>query len=244
VKGGGTITFSNIDITGSLRGFHAPAASLAGTLTADALGTVTLGSIDGNVNVAGAVANFTAGNLAGTFKTGGNVARLKFGDISGNVNIAGNLANLTALNISGSVYAGGILGHLKAAAVTGLIASAAQIVNLTATSVSGATVLAGANLGSDGVLNGTGTAQDTFAAGSIGTFHINGSISSSFIGAGVNPNDGTFGNAGDTAAGAGVIRNIFAKSVDTATHFEASAFGIARLGIKVNPTTDANFIVL
>ena len=102
-----------------------------------------------------------------------------------------------------------------------------------------ATVLAGANLGSDGLLGGTGAAADTFGAGTIGTLHVSGAInSSSFIGAGVNPTDGTFGNGNDTSAGTGLIKTIFAKSADSTTRFESSAFGIARLPAKVVVTTD------
>jgi hypothetical protein len=84
-----------------------------------------------------------------------------------------------------------------------------------------------------------------FGAGSIGNVHVTGVISSSFIGAGVNPVDGTLGNGNDTSAGASLIKTIFAKGgADAATRFEASAFGTAHLPTKVVATTDPRFIVL
>jgi uncharacterized delta-60 repeat protein len=246
VSGGKSVTFSNIDVTGNLRMLHAPAGILAGTLSVSgSAGNIMLGALQGNVAVTKGIASFAGGDLAGTFSAGGNVARLKLGNVSGNVDVTGNIASFSALDVSGSVYSSGKMNTVKVKDVTGSIVAASQIVNLAAVNLTGATILAGANLGSDGLLGGTGAAADAFGAGIISMLRVTGAISSSsFIGAGVNPTDGLFGNGNDTSAGAGLIKNIFARSADSTTHFEAASFGIARLPAKVVVTTDARFIVL
>ena len=86
-----------------------------------------------------------------------------------------------------------------------------MIANLTASSMTDATVLAGANLGSDGRLGGTGSAADSFAAGTIDALDVTGAISSSFIARGVAPFNGTFGSGNDTSAGVGLIKSIHAR---------------------------------
>lgn len=245
VTHGGTVTFSDIDVTGNLKGFHAPAGLLSGTLSVSgSVGNAVLGAIQGNVTIANGVSSFTGGNLAGTFSAAGSVGRLSLGAVSGNVDVTGNLANLSAGAVSGTIYSGGALGHAKVGSVTGQIVAATGIGSLYAASLDKATILAGANLGSDGLLGGTGSAMDTYGAGDIDLLHVAGAISASFIGAGVNPVDGIFGNGNDTSAGASLIKSIFAASADSTTRFESSAFGIARLPKKLVITTDPRFIVL
>ncbi len=156
----------------------------------------------------------------------------------------GNINNLSAGDVGGSIYCSGNLGHAKVRNLTGLLAAGIDITTLNAVNITGATILVGANLGADGQLGGAGTDADTFGAGLIGTIHSLGTIDSSFIGAGVNPVDGTFGNANDKAAGAGLIKLIIAKGGASNTKFEASAFGKARLPTKVDPATDGRFVVL
>ena len=110
-----------------------------------------------------------------------------------------------------------------------------------------ARILAGANLGADGAVGGSGADSDTYGAGAIGSVKIAGAITSSFIGAGVDPVDQTFGNADDTLAGTAAsdsIKSITAKSADQATRFEAGAFGKALLPKTINVTQDPRFKVL
>ena len=244
VIGGGTVSLSNIDVTGSLVAIHAPAAVVDGNVTATgSLGVVAIGDLKGDVTVTGNVGTLTTGSVVGTLSVGGNLGHLKAGNISGKVVVTGNILNIAAGNVSGEIYAGGNLLHAKVGAVTGLVAAASQLASLTATSLSSATIIAGAAL-PNGVLDLSG-GTDTFGAGTIGTLHVNGIISSSFIGAGVNPVDGAFGNGNDTSAGTSVIKTVVVKGgADAATHFEASAFGTARLPMKVVVTTNPKFIVL
>ncbi|HWE97712.1 MAG TPA: DNRLRE domain-containing protein [Tepidisphaeraceae bacterium] len=243
IKGGGTVTFSDITVTGSLKSMKAPAAIIAGTLSATGtIGTVTVGSIQGNVTSSAGIASLIGGDLAGTISATGAIGKLKLGNITGHIIAGGNIASLTAGNLSGSISAGGKIGALKLGVVTGTIAAASQLVSLTALSLSGATVLAGANLGSDGVVGGS--AGDTFGAGTIGAVKITGAITGTIIAAGVNPVDNVFGNGNDTAAGTGLIKSLFAKGGATGSHFEATAFGSIKLPKKVNPALDPQFVVL
>jgi uncharacterized delta-60 repeat protein len=243
IVGGGTVDFSAIDVTGNLNALHVAGGVVHGDVTVTgSLGNVMVGSLLGNLNVTGSINSLTTGAIPGTLSVGGNLVHLKAGAIAGKVIVSGNITTLTTGDVSGEIYAGANLTHARVGNVTGLIAVASQLASLTATSLTGATVLAGATL-PDGVLDLSGS-TDSFGAGTIGTLHVNGSISSSFVGAGANPVDGTFGNGNDTAAGSGVIRNIFAKGgADTNTHFEASVFGQAHLPKKV-ATIAPQFITL
>ncbi|MDB5299424.1 MAG: conserved repeat domain protein, partial [Phycisphaerales bacterium] len=228
VKGGGTIAFSDITVTGSLKSLKAPAGVVFGTLSATgAIGTVILNSIPGSVTSGVGIASITAGDLAGTISATGAIGKLKLHTISGHVIAGGNIASVTAGDVSGSISAGGKIGILKLGNVTGTIAAASQLASLTALSLTGATILAGANLGSDGVLGGS--SADTFGAGKIGAIKITGAITGSIIAAGVNPADNVFGNGNDTAAGPGTIKSLFAKGGATSSHFEATTFGSVKL---------------
>ncbi|HXE52682.1 MAG TPA: hypothetical protein VN541_06680, partial [Tepidisphaeraceae bacterium] len=107
-------------------------------------------------------------------------------------------------------------------------------------------LLSGANLGDDGAVGGTGTAQDHYGAGAIGTIKVTGGITSSFIGAGVDPVDTTFGNNNDRVIGgaASAIRSLTAKTADQSSTFEAGAFGKVRLPKTVSVFQDSRFKVL
>jgi hypothetical protein len=108
-------------------------------------------------------------------------------------------------------------------------------------------VLAGANLGTDGKLGGTGTAADTFAAASIAKFSVKGQLANAAVAAGVNPTDGAYRDTNDTVVGgtASRIGSISVKkSTDQSTRFEAGAFGKAKLPQKAVPGTDPRLVVL
>jgi len=245
VSHGGTVVFGNVNITGNLTKFSAAAGELTGTLAdSGTISNVTLGAISGTVSFADGFTNFTGGNLTGTFTSGGNVSSLKLGNISGNVNVAGNLSSVTAKTVSGTIYSAGELHTAKVGVLTGNIVSASEIASLSATGMTSAKVLAGVNLGADGLLGGIGSSADAFGAGTIDSLTVTGEIVSSFIGAGVNPVDGIFGNGNDISAGTGLIKTISAKSADDTTRFETSAFGVAKLPKKVMVATDPRFIVL
>ena len=244
IVGGGTVSFSNIDITGNVNSLHLPGSVVTGTVSASgSIGNLMLGDLQGTLNITGGLGTLTTGDLPGTISVGGNLGHLKAGKVSGKIIVTGNIVNLATGDVSGEIYAGGSLVHAKVGAVTGLVAVASTLTSLTAASLSSAIILAGAAL-PGGVLDLSGS-TDTFGAGTIGTLHVNGAISSSFVGAGVNPVDGVFGNGNDTSAGASLIKTIYAKGgADAATRFESSAFGTAHLPKAVDPEVDSRFITL
>jgi len=71
-----------------------------------------------------------------------------------------------------------------------------------------------------------GSAADVYGPGSILSLIVSGSVSNSFIGAGVNPVDGLFNDGDDRSAGGkSAIKAITIKgTLDSATAFESSAF--------------------
>jgi hypothetical protein len=245
VKGGGTVPFGDIDVTGSLKSIKASASTIFGTLTiSGSLGTATLGDISGNVAVAEGITSLTAGQLDGTLLAGGSVGKLKLGAVNGHINVAGNINSLTAGDVSGSIYTSGSLVSAKVGNVTGLIAAALVITSLQTLNITGATILAGVNLGADGQIGGTGLNADNYAAGDITTISAVGAIDNSFVGAGVAPGSSGFGSSNDTSAGTGLIKSISASGGATGSKFESSAFGTAKLPKKIDPATNPQFIVL
>ena len=130
-----------------------------------------------------------------------------------NVSVTGSLKSMTAktANLTGTLAVSGTIGTLALGAVTGTIAAAGgSIAALTAASLTDANILSGANLSSTG---------DTYAAGSIGSLTVSGTVTGSLIGAGY--------NASTTAVLGGessVIHTIVVKkSVDSTTRFIAGA---------------------
>jgi hypothetical protein len=245
VQGGGTVPFGDIDVTGSLKSIRAPASTISGTLTiSGSLGAAALGDITGNVAVADGITSLTADQLGGTLSAGGSVGKLKLGAVNGHINVAGNIASITTGDVSGSIYASGSLARAQVGNVTGLIAAASAITSLQTLNITGATIRAGANLGADGQIGGTGVNADTYSAGIIGTLRAVGAINNSFVGAGVVPGSSGFGSGNDTSAGASLIKSISATGGATGSKFESSAFGIVELPTKIDPATNPQFVIL
>jgi uncharacterized delta-60 repeat protein len=156
------------------------------------------------------------------------------GDLSGTLYVPGSLAALTLGTITGTgtstIAAAGSIGSISIAGVA-----------------TGATVLAGANLGSDALLGGTGSAADAFGAGAIGKITINGAVTNSTFGAGLDPSDGVLRSVNDSVIGGAASRigSVALKHpVDASTRFYAGAFGKIRAPKKVVPAAGTNFEVL
>jgi uncharacterized delta-60 repeat protein len=204
----------------------------------------------GDVTISGTLRSMTASNsdVSGTLHVTGAIGTANLGNISGGVWSGAGIANLSALDLTGDVFSTGAMGKVKFRKIAGTIASGGgAIASVTGASMDSARILAGANLGADGAVGGSGADADTYGPGAIGSVKIAGAITSSFIGAGVNPVDQTFGNANDTLAGSGasdLIKVISARSADQATRFEAGALGKALLPKLVNATQDPRFRVL
>ena len=125
-------------------------------------------------------------HLIRTLSSTGGIGMLFVASITGVVSSAAGIGSLRTGNFSGSISATGVLGMINLGKTSGVIA-ARQIKNFTAANLIDATILARANLGTDGQLGG---GDDIFAAGQFIAMKITGAIASSFIGAGVITTDG------------------------------------------------------
>jgi hypothetical protein len=186
--------------------------------------------------------------LLGNLHVTGAAGTIAIGDVTGNIFSGASIASVSAGNLKGTLFATDAIGRAKLTDVTGTIASGSGVIGkIFAASLNNARILSGANLGDDGLIGGIGASQDTFAAGSIGSLRVAGDITSSFVGAGVDPVDATFGNSNDKLAAAGsgtgvsTIHLLVARDADDASRFEAASFGQITLGKKVDPQTDARF---
>lgn len=198
-------------------------------------GRATFGDITVTGNLKSIIARTS--DITGTLSVTGSLGSAVLGNIPGNISVGGSIGNLSAGDLGGTLYSGGSIGNLKLGNVTGVIAAAGSIKNIRAKTLNKSKVLAGANLGSDGLLGGSGSAQDTFAAASIGNIVVSGAITGAFIGAGVDPVDAVYGNANDKSAGAAsLIKSVHAKSADNSTIIESSSIKVVSLPKKILAT--------
>ena len=159
----------------------------------------------GDVAVSGTLKlmNAKTSDLGGDLLRDGIDWELALGDVTGNIFSGASIAGVSAGALKGTVFATDSIGRAKLGEVTGTIASGGGVIgNILAASMTNVRVLSGANLGDDGLVGGTGASADGFHAGSIGLLKVTGDIASSFVGAGVDPVDATFGNSNDKAAAA------------------------------------------
>ncbi|HEY8749596.1 MAG TPA: hypothetical protein VIM11_16555, partial [Tepidisphaeraceae bacterium] len=206
----------------------------------------------GDVSVSGTLRSMSArtSDLLGDLHVTGSAGAITIGDVTGNIFSGASIASISAGNLKGTVYATDALGRAKLADVNGTIASGSGVIGrLFVASLNNARILSGANLGDDGLIGGTGAGQDAFHPGSIGSLRVSNTITSSFVGAGVDPVDSTFGNSDDKAATASpstpsVIKVLSATAADAASRFEAGAFGQVIIGKKTDPQTDSRFRLL
>lgn len=205
-------------------------------------GTGTASEVNGRLDIA-----ITATGTGGAFSihaTGGS--RLVTLD---NVTVTGSIRsmNAPAASIAGTLFVTGSIGTLRLAQVDGTIASGAgSIVSLNASSFTNASIFSGVNLGADDEVGGTGANADTYAAGTIGSLDVRGTVADSLIAAGIKPVDGDFLNANDTAidgASSGIGSIIVKGAVDAATHFAAGSFRRARIPLLADTATDPHFMV-
>jgi hypothetical protein len=165
-----------------------------------------------------------------------------------NVSVNGSLAsiNATSADITGTFAVSGEVKRVNVGTINGGTFSAgAAIGNMIVASLTNAKVLSGAMPGPDNAFAGSGDTDDVFSSGAINNLVVRGAITNSIIGAGVNPNDGVFGNGNDTiiSGAASRIGTLRAATADSASHFEAGAFGKVFLPQPVNPTTDSRFLI-
>jgi hypothetical protein len=156
---------------------------------------------------------------------------LKNVDIRGNISggtwiITGNAGDVDVHNIAGT-WAANITGDLKSLRVRGDAAGLLAAHNIKTMdfkhNVTGMMVLAGANLGSDAHLAGTGTAADTFTGGTIKDINIRGNFTNSTIAAGVNPTNTAFGDTDDVFLSPSKINHARVRGTTTNSSFIAAS---------------------
>jgi uncharacterized delta-60 repeat protein len=248
----GSATETSIGTFGTVAGQKKPATFGSGglkvTLKGGGTGQVFQDqSNPGQLRVA--LTGTTAKSVLGV-KGKGAAARLAVN----NVSTDGPLAKIVArnLDVSGTLFVNGpvtslSLGNVKGTAGSpATVAVAGAVGTFSALSLDNARVLVGANLGADQLPGG---GDDTFAQAEIGSVKVGGPITASFLGAGVNPVNGIFGDSDVVAVGGGASRIGLITSkgaVDATSAFAAGAFGkVKKLGKeKVNPATDPRFHLL
>jgi hypothetical protein len=167
-----------------------------------------------------------------------------------NVRSDGGLRSFNArlADVSGTFWCGGDLGSMAVRGVTGTIAAKGAIGTLSAGSdLTNAKVLAGADLGSDFRLGGTGSGTDAFEAASITRLSVRGKVEGSVVGAGLFPGNMILLDGDDTVVGgsSSSIGSInVRKGVDDATRFVAGSVGKARLPRTVDPASDPRFKIM
>jgi hypothetical protein len=88
-----------------------------------------------------------------------------------------------------------------------------------------AVILAGANLGTDVALGGTGTAADTFTEGTLEHLRVRGRVIDSQVFVGVDPGNGQFNDGDDIIVpGSGIKHLIIGSSIDASSKIISGAF--------------------
>ena len=176
-----------------------------------------------------------------------------------NVRAGGCAADITTPGrlVSLSVKGGDFTGHIVARSIGTLsFGSALRDSTITARSIGtvlvagdlvNSLVLAGANLGADFALGGTGANADTFGPGSIRSFIVLGSLTNSVAGAGFTPLDGKFGDANDGTIGGAASRLGAVRvrgQIDSLSRIGAGALPqfVFVNRAKFKPARDARFV--
>lgn len=245
----------------------------SGNIEAASIGKIqtTAGAFDADVTTSGAIGKITikGGGLTGQLvaQRFGPIA-ITLGDFSGELTSttpALTLDKLPALkslkvsqgDLTGDIRVLGNIGAIQLAAkatqlggnLTGASITAAKIASLiVAKNVANSVILAGADLGEDHSFGGTGGDADTFAAGSIGSVNIKGTVAGGIIGAGFSTTDSILKNGDDSITGgsASVIASLIVKGgADPGSYFAAGLFKKVPkfLGVAVDLNTDQRFLI-
>jgi len=167
-----------------------------------------------------------------------------------NVKVDGALKNITAptADLTGTFWVGGNVSKLSFGTVGGTIAASGSIGTLLiGGNADRATVLAGAHLGSDYRLGGTGASADTFSTASINKIDVRGEAIGSLFGAGLNRGNNVFLDNDDTVEGGDTSRiNLIRvrKGIDATTRFVAGFVGKVRTSTPIDLAEDDRFVVL
>jgi hypothetical protein len=184
--------------------------------------------------------NAASSTLTGQVHVTGSVGTAILKNITGSLLVDGSIGNLRAGDVSEDISAGGTIGTVQLGQVSGTIAAGRRLGSLVAMSLTNAKVLAGATVTDIGAISNP-------APGTIGSIRITEAITRSFIGAGVDPQDGLYGNDNDARfqMGPSEIRYLDVASVDASSLFEAAIFRVVQFyGKTAAVAGDPRFHVL
>ena len=208
---------------------------------AGTLGALTATAVEGATISAAALGALktTRGNFDAIVTTPGKLVSLRVegGDLSGRI----SAQSIGPIAVRKSVAGAG--GSI----VDATIAATNSIGAITvAGEVRDSLILAGADLGADGVLGGSGEDSDSFAAGKIGRVKVNGNLSGSILGAGLSPFDGVFkdDNDGIFAGKRSRITALLFGGVSEDSRIGAGELGSVKIGgrrLKL-PQLDPRFV--
>src|SRR5262245_13104043 len=187
-------------------------------IRAPAIGTLTsAGDFNASLDLTGAASGFTLGSaVIGGVVNGGQWS------VSGRVNQLKALGTAAdwQLNASSAISLINVSETLS-----GQISSPALQLIQVGGDLAQATIYAGANLGSDVALGGTGSAADVFGKGTLARLRVSGQITDSQIYVGVDPKNGEFNDGDDQiVAGSGIQELIVGQSLDEASRIVAGVF--------------------
>ncbi|CAN7346405.1 Ig-like domain-containing protein [Pseudoduganella sp. LjRoot289] len=161
--------------------------------------------------------------VLGNFKAGGSVG-------AGLWSIGGRAGNI-AFGSSEAGWHANVKGALSQLAVSGNLSGLLAVASLQMLQVSGSavgfTLLAGADLGSDAALGGTGPAADKFGAGTVARIRISGAVTGSAFLIGADPVNGVFGDGDDAQLGTATnkLQELYiGGALDAASRLVAPAF--------------------
>lgn len=172
------------------------------------------------------------GSIAGSWYVDGDVSGIDthYTTETFRMNVRGKLNSLKAkYNVSG----------LIAAYDVGTVDIKGAAINVT--------VLAGADLGTDIALGGTGDAQDLFFRGTFSKLAVSGTVTGSTFGAGLDPANGVLNDNDDYVTGKNrsTFKSISVKGIaDVNTTFAAGKFSNPKVGgTKIDPNGDPRFLL-
>lgn len=219
----GEIGAATITAPGSTLNLNARRVGPGAVFTAPLAGTLkaTAGSFEGVVLI--------EGKMVGLLVAGGNFSGRLLAASINSISVKKNKAGLGGSIVDSTITAGAI----------GAVLVDVDIVN--------SLLLAGATLGADGALGGTGADADTFGPGSFRTLLVKRNVTGSVIGAGLVPVDGILRDANDGVTGgkkSKLSSVTIGGQLDAMSRIAAGLFPKTVLitKVRINPLRDARFI--
>ncbi|MCL4206778.1 MAG: choice-of-anchor D domain-containing protein [Pirellulaceae bacterium] len=220
---------------GAVKSVSVKSGSASGAWQAASFGTVSVsgGGFEGDL-----IATATAASLGKTAAIG--KLAVTGGDIAAHLHALGKVGTVQVSKDKAGA-GGSMLDAHAAAAAFGTFSIGKNLANCV--------ILAGANLGDDFEVAGTGGNADTFGPGSISKFSVGGQVRDSMVGAGLDPMGLVFRNGNDEIAG-GTASKIGSFSITGTAgnedYFRAGAWPktVKVGGASVSPATDSRFLDL